>query len=524
MSKREEENKKKKKAVAAFKELHNGLKETCGKIEQISEWKELIKKINPLLDEFVKVIPIGYLQRIRKAYEIFDETHANLQEICERTSGELETLIEKLQEDIEKYEESRKEEPSKKGINWKLIAPIIGVVIITLSLAIPNFTSDVEPPDFEPSPPTPPPPAPTPPVTKVLEISDMIPEEEEVFTALPVFLMALIRENPPLQDATVEFFVDGKSAGITETNSEGLASITLGNIPAGQHLWKVNVKKENYRSAQSNEKLFYLDLSLPHLEINTPNEETHTAIKRVRISGTATDDSGFDEIGLTIDGDPIEGAPALTGVWGTEIELEEGRHLLSLYATDLAGKSQRTSVSFTVDFTPPKVTGVYDVKPNENGWHNSPFKILWRGTDNLSNVSCDRPTEVNLLQGEGRRFTGSCSDEAGNRGEGFVFVNYDSEDPIAQITKTVDGFGYDFSTGLVTYSSKVTISFSGEDKTSGINHFRCSLDGGPTSLCKSPITYDDFTLGSHSFRVEAVDYGGNISKPRTFDWKSETVK
>jgi hypothetical protein len=68
----------------------------------------------------------------------------------------------------------------------------------------------------------------------------------------------------------------------------------------------------------------------------------------------------------------------------------------------------------------------------------------------------------------------------------------------------------------------VTFEFTGEDNLggSGVDHFLCSLDGSPFTVCTSPKTYTGLASGSHTFRVAAVDVAGNVDPtPASFTWQ-----
>jgi hypothetical protein len=74
-----------------------------------------------------------------------------------------------------------------------------------------------------------------------------------------------------------------------------------------------------------------------------------------------------------------------------------------------------------------------------------------------------------------------------------------------------------------TVGSSATFTFAGSDNLASPANltFRCSLDGAPFVPCTSPVTYTALPLGSHTFRVAAVDQAGNVDPtPATATWQN----
>jgi hypothetical protein len=75
-----------------------------------------------------------------------------------------------------------------------------------------------------------------------------------------------------------------------------------------------------------------------------------------------------------------------------------------------------------------------------------------------------------------------------------------------------------------TTSPTATFTFSGNDNVDSAAQlgFQCSLDGGTFQMCLSPTNYTDLALGSHSFRVRAIDRAGNVDdSPASHLWTIE---
>jgi hypothetical protein len=69
-----------------------------------------------------------------------------------------------------------------------------------------------------------------------------------------------------------------------------------------------------------------------------------------------------------------------------------------------------------------------------------------------------------------------------------------------------------------TTNPDATFAFTGTDDV-GLDHYECSIDGGGWTACSSPQTYPALAVGSHDFRVRAVDAAGNYdTTPASFSW------
>jgi len=66
-----------------------------------------------------------------------------------------------------------------------------------------------------------------------------------------------------------------------------------------------------------------------------------------------------------------------------------------------------------------------------------------------------------------------------------------------------------------TGSKTATFAFS--DGKPGVT-FKCAKDKGTLAVCTSPKTYENVTVGEHSFNVEAIDVAGNVSSASSFSW------
>jgi CSLREA domain-containing protein len=73
-----------------------------------------------------------------------------------------------------------------------------------------------------------------------------------------------------------------------------------------------------------------------------------------------------------------------------------------------------------------------------------------------------------------------------------------------------------------TFLTRATFVFAGQDNATGVR-FECSLDAAPFTSCTSPASVSALAVGSHTFRMRAIDFMGNVeATPASFTWVVET--
>lgn len=194
---------------------------------------------------------------------------------------------------------------------------------------------------------------------------------------------------------------------------------------------------------------------------------------------------------------------------------EEGTHVIEYYSRDNAGNSEAyRAMQVEIDRTGP----VTDILPagnvGTNGWFNSRVTISLEARDNISGPSeiyyrFDNGvfTEfngliVNLADG---LYTLECFsvDLAGNNGT-HVLLQLKIDATAPSITNATSSFH--------ATDSEVTISWTGNDDLSGIDHYEVIIDGGhPSSvgnLAEVVLTLRD---GTHTITIVAIDSAGNVA-------------
>jgi N-acetylneuraminic acid mutarotase len=230
-------------------------------------------------------------------------------------------------------------------------------------------------------------------------------------------------------------------------------------------------------------------------------EATASSGAGVVLDGSASSDPDGDSLSY-------EWKDADGNVVGTDailnLTVPLGTYTYTLTANDGKGGSATSSVTVTVqDTTPPSVSGTPDRSADSNGWYNHTLSVTWSGTDAASGIaSCSGASTYSGPDSSSASVSGSCTDKAGNIGNGSFSFKFDSTLPVITITVPLANYN-------LLQREQVAASYSCTDTLSGV-----SSVSGPVS---NGANVDTSTLGDHNFMVTCTDNAGNTATlPRTY--------
>ena len=232
-----------------------------------------------------------------------------------------------------------------------------------------------------------------------------------------------------------------------------------------------------------------LDTAPPSITITSPAEGLITN-QDVTLAYSVSDNISSPE--------NISTTPASGTVYSAE-----GSHNVTVIATDEAGNTATKSISFTIDKTPPTITGSRSPDPNANGWNNTDVTVHFEASDALSGIDSVTPDQSLSTEGKDQSVTGTATDKAGNSASATVSgINIDKTPPLSTINSPQEK---DY-----LCSDTLSLDFSVSDTLSGVANFSGSLDG-QTVTSGQTLILASHSLGSHTLTVSASDLAGNNS-------------
>ena len=193
------------------------------------------------------------------------------------------------------------------------------------------------------------------------------------------------------------------------------------------------------------------DRDAPSVEIAYPGPDGFLGSGAVVVNGTASDNLGVARLELVVDGfrrvvPEQAGGPFQPKVWwDATLALPEGPHNVEARAFDRAGNSASASVSFTVDWSAPRIR---IASPSDgfltnrslvavSGYMEPGARVLLDGNE----VRTERDTfggTVVLAEGE-NLVTATALDRAGNSNESSVRVRLDTGPPALEVLWPPEG-------------------------------------------------------------------------------------
>jgi hypothetical protein len=217
----------------------------------------------------------------------------------------------------------------------------------------------------------------------------------------------------------------------------------------------------------------------------------------------------------------LDGAPVACGSPKAYSGLAQGPHTFTVKARDVAGNEDPSPASrtWTVDTVAPATTLAASGPAGETSATSATFtfsaepgaSFRCRLDDQPVETSCASPRTYTGLDEGPHTFAVWARDGAGNEDATPATRSWTVVDTTPPDTAIDSGPGQDSS----TQSTSATFTFSSDQPGT----FECAVDGGAFTACASPHALGGLAVGSHTFRVRAVDAAGNEDPtPATRTW------
>jgi hypothetical protein len=325
--------------------------------------------------------------------------------------------------------------------------------------------------------------------------------------------------------SSVQFKVDGTNQGAADTSAPYTVNWDTTAVSEASHTITAVATDNDSNATTSSSVTVTVDNTAPNTTI------TSTPINTTQ-SGSASFTFSSNESPVTfacqIDGGGFSTCTSPKNYTG----LAFGSHTFQVRATDPAGNVDSTPASETwsiTDTTAPSVPGTPSASTPATDntptwtWTASTdnigidhYQVQWCATSdfsgcgsNVANASSATYTHSVALAENDWFFRVRALDGAGNASAfsaaGTVYI--DTTPPQTTILSSAIG---------TTQSRTATFTFITSEAPAT---YQCQLDGGSYTTCNTPQTYNNLTVGSHTFNVRAIDqYGNTDASPATETW------
>jgi hypothetical protein len=217
---------------------------------------------------------------------------------------------------------------------------------------------------------------------------------------------------------------------------------------------------------------YTIDNTLPTVSITTapsnPSGSTEASI-----SFTATDSDGIASLECQLDGGAFEPCSSPVSYTG----LGDGKHTVTVQATDNVGNTGSASHTWTIDTTLPTVS-ITAAPDDPSGSTEASISFTASDSDGIASLECQldggawepcsSPVSYTGLSDGEHTVTVRATDNVGNTGSASHTWTIDSTLPVVSITAAPDD---------PSGSTEASISFTATD-SDGIASLECQLDGG----------------------------------------------
>lgn len=260
---------------------------------------------------------------------------------------------------------------------------------------------------------------------------------------------------------------------------------------------------------------FYVDTVPPEVMILSPRNGTYLRTRNVSVEWNASDNIGIAKFEVYVNGERVAILdPTLRSI--VLAELSDGKYEVILVACDHAGNNATSAVAFYVDLTPPEIR----IKAPAN-WtitNTTKIELIWTASDNIALSHFEiyvNESLVTVLPADVRSFALNLSegvhmiaviayDRAENSRSSRITVVVDITPPTLVITGP--------SRGAIVVSASITVTWTGDDDLSGIDHFEVRIDKSAWIDVGRALnyTFTGVSDGTHTIEVKAIDRAGNV--------------
>ncbi len=345
--------------------------------------------------------------------------------------------------------------------------------------------------------------------TSIVVIVDNTPPTGEITSpANDTYHRGTITITVSYNDLTLEqalLIIDNETINIT-----GLTSYTLDttSLNDGEHIIKL-VVTDKAGHAASDEITIIVDNTPPTASINSP-------MNGAVVSGTVTidvsyGDANLEEARLYLDNTLVAELTGSTYQLDTT-QYSDGTHTLKLVVSDKAGNTMESTITITIDNTPPVIS---IEAPGNNTYVKGTVTI------NVSYTDLTLDKAVLVINGVEHDITGETSyvldtttlpdgevtitlrvtDKAGHESSQSIVLIVDNTPPTVEITSPINN---------AVVSGTINIAFSVED--ANIEKAVLTIDGAEQVVTgKNSYTLDTTKLadGEHTITLTAIDKAGN---------------
>ncbi len=366
---------------------------------------------------------------------------------------------------------------------------------------------------------------------KVFDIANNSQNSSVTFTidlTLPTLAIDFPAENDWVNTSSVTVVTTGGDAGCGVLGYQyrldggewsGINVSSSFNYPAlsqGTHTVEVKVldKALNYVTATVT---FRVDPYAPVVTISSPAQDFLSDTDQVTFIWSGSDNgSGLTGFRCRLDDGEWSSISIFNDI--TLSDLEDGAHIFTVQAFDLAGLVENATVSFVIDTTAPMVTITV---PSEGAFLNASTVTV-----NVTATDASSPIKGYQFRVDGQAWSASsltASRQYTSLAEGMHIVEvqvFDSADNVRLVSRnfTVDtvpaSISITYPTGTI-YSSvtSMRVDWTGGDLNSGLQGFQFRLDDGEWSPIDNATTnlFTDMADGVHMVYVRSLDNSNNIA-------------